>query len=114
MIRRNKRYVVSHDRETLVYPTSETSQLEPSLHDILVAYSRGEDVSQFIRLPAAKATAEQQFLNKLGKMDFLTETEQYVKQSVKSANKAVKADKDKQKQKPVPEPSTNVELPSES
>lgn len=114
MIRRNNRYVVSHDREKVIYPTSETSQLEPSLHDILVAYSRGEDVSQFIRMPASKATAEQQFMNKVGKVDFLTETEQYVKQAVKNANKAIKADKEQHIHKQVIEPSTNEEQPSVS
>lgn len=114
MIRRNCRYTVIHNREKVVYPSSETSQMEPSLHDILVAYSRGDDVSEFIRMPASKATAEQQFMNKIGKVDFLTESEQYVKNAVKQANNAVKEDKAKLKVTKDPEPSINVETPSES
>lgn len=93
MIRRNKRYTGIRYNDTVNYPTSRTSQDEPNLHEILVAYSRGEDVSQYIRKPAAQATAEQQFTNRIGKVDYLTEMSDYVKQQVDKANKSVASDK---------------------
>lgn len=93
MIRRNKRYAGIRFNDTVKYSPSQTSQDEPNLHDILVAYSRGQDVSEYIRKPAAKATAEQQFTNRIGKVDYLTEMSDYVKQQVVKANKAVQNDK---------------------
>lgn len=93
MIRRNKRYTGIRYNDTVKFSPSQTSQNEPNLHEILVAYSRGEDVSQYLRKPAAQATAEQQFTNRIGKVDYLTEMSDYVKQQVDKANKAVASDK---------------------
>lgn len=92
MIRRNKRYAGIRYNDTVKYPPSQTSQDEPNLRDILVAYSRGQDVSEYIRKPAAKATAEQQFTNRIGKVDFLTEIPDYIKQQSAKAKKAVESD----------------------
>lgn len=61
------------------FPPSQTSQQEPSLHDILVRYQNGLDISQFITTTAVKATAEQQFANRVGKVDPLTEIPKYIK-----------------------------------
>lgn len=93
MIRRNKRYTGIRYNDTVNYTPSQTSQAEPNLRDILVAYSRGQDVSQYIRKPAAQATAEQQFTNRIGKVDYLTEMSDFVQQQVEKANKAVSMDK---------------------
>lgn len=76
-----------------VFPECQTSQLEPNLREILVSYQRGEDVSDYVRLPATKATASQQFKNKFAKVDPLTELEQYVKKEVQAANEMVKKDR---------------------
>lgn len=93
MIRRNKRYVGIPFNDTVKFPPSQTSQDEPNLREILVAYSRGQDVSEYIRKPAALATADQQFSNRIGKVDYLTEMSDYVKQQVVKANDAVNKDK---------------------
>lgn len=93
MIRRNRKYVGIRYNDTVKYPPSQTSQDEPNLHEILVAYSRGQDVSQYLRKPASQATAEQQFTNRIGKVDYLTEMSDYVKQQVDKANKSVASDK---------------------
>lgn len=93
MIRRNKRYTGIRYNDTVKYSPSQTSQDEPNLREILVAYSRGQDVSQYIRKPAAQATAEQQFTNRIGKVDYLTEMSDYVNEQVVKANKAVTKDK---------------------
>ena len=93
MIRRNRRYRGIVDRDLTIYPPSQTSQLEPNLRDILVAYSRGEDVSDYIRMPAVKATAEQQFTNRIARVDPLTELQDYVNNEIVKANKAVEQDK---------------------
>lgn len=97
-----------------VYPVCKTSQLEPNLREILVAYQRGEDVSEFIRLPASKATAEQQFQNKFGKVDPLTEIEQYVKKETETANAMVKKERSARSKVVIDqEPSENPETKSE-
>lgn len=106
MIRRNKRYTGIRYNDVVQFSPSQTSQDEPNLHEILVAYSRGEDVSQYVRKPAAQATAEQQFTNRIGKVDYLTEMSDYVKQQVDKANKAVKNDKSRSTTK---EPLVNQE-----
>lgn len=93
MIRRNRRYAGIVDRDLTIYPPSQTSQLEPNLREILVAYSRGEDISDYIRMPAAKATAEQQFTNRIARVDPLTELQDYVNNEIVKANKAVEQDK---------------------
>lgn len=93
MIRRNIKYAGIRYNDFIKYPPSQTSQDEPNLHDILVAYSRGDDVTQYLRKPATQATAEQQFTNRIGKVDYLTEMSDYVKQQVDKANKAVALDK---------------------
>ena len=61
------------------FPKSQTSQQEPSLHDILVRYQNGLDISQFVTTTAVKASAEQQFANRVGKVDPLTEVPKYIK-----------------------------------
>lgn len=61
------------------FPPSQTSQQEPTLHDILVRYQNGLDISQFITTTAVKASAEQQFANRVGKVDPLTEIPKYIK-----------------------------------
>lgn len=61
------------------YPASETTQNEPTLHDILVRYQNGLDVSQYIHEKAAQATADLQFMNKLGKVDPLTEIPAHIR-----------------------------------
>ena len=60
------------------YPPSETSQVEPTLHDLLVRYQNGLDISQFVTTPAVKASAEQQFANRVGKVDPLTEIPNHI------------------------------------
>lgn len=66
------------------YPPSETSQVEPTLHDLLVRYQNGLDISQFVTTPAVKATAEQQFSNRVGKVDPLTEVPAYINKVFKT------------------------------
>lgn len=95
------------------YSECQTSQLEPNLREILVAYQRGEDVSQYVTMSAAKATAEQQFKNRVGKVDPLTEFEEIVKSEIKKANASVAADK-KTRQKKTEQQFTNVDTPSQS
>lgn len=93
MIRRLKRYKKVLDfTPCLIYPESQTSQLEPSLHELLVKYSHGEDISSYIS-SAPQATAEMQFQNRIGKVDYLTEMETYVKKEVSKAKKLVDIDK---------------------
>lgn len=99
MIRRNKRYVGICFNDTVKFPPSQTSQDEPNLREILVAYSRGQDVSEYIRKPAAQASAEQQFTNRIGKVDYLTEMSDYVKKQVVKANEAVNKDKSRSSKK---------------
>lgn len=112
MIRRNKRYQGLPSRDlNPQYSPSQTSQVEPNLHEILVAYQRGEDISQFVTLSAAKATAEQQFKNRLGKVDPLTEFSDYIKSESKKANDMVRSDKANSK-KPLEE-DLNSPSPSE-
>lgn len=93
MIRRNRHYNGLPNRNcNPVYPPSETNQREPSLRELLVKYQRGEDISDFVSLPAEKATAEQQFKNRFAKVDPLTEIEQYVKKEVNKANEMVETE----------------------
>ena len=115
MIRRNKRYNGVNSRNASVnYTQCQTSQLEPNLREILVKYSRGEDVSDYIRMPATKATAEQQFTNRLGKVDPLTEMQDYVKEQIVIANKAVESDRNKAASKKVETTSAQSEQPPQS
>lgn len=113
MIRRNRKYAGIQFNDTVKYPPSQTSQEEPNLHEILVAYSRGQDVSQYLRKPAAQATAEQQFTNRIGKVDYLTEMSDYVKQQVVKANKAVASDKSRSSTKESTVKQENQEQSSE-
>lgn len=108
MIRRNRRYNIQHNHPFEPFPPSETSQLEPNLHDILVAYSNGQDVSEYIRMPASKATAEQQFTNRIGKVDPLTEISDYVKAEVNKANHMVAADNEKELREKSVVPPTDI------
>lgn len=76
-----KRHILNHSGYRLcgkAYPASETSQQEPSLHDLLVRYQNGLDISNYITQTAVKATAEQQFANRVGKVDPLTEVPEYI------------------------------------
>lgn len=115
MIRRNKRYIGVNSRNaSVIYTQCQTSQLEPNLREILVKYSRGEDVSDYIRMPATKATAEQQFTNRIGKVDPLTEMQDYVKEQTLIANQAVESDCKKASSKQVVKPSDQSEQPSQS
>lgn len=94
MFRRIKRgYAPRTPSNTPEYSKCETSQLEPNLHDILVAFQQGKDVSQFVTMPAAKATAEQQFKNRVGKVDPLTEFSEFVKSETRKANEMVDQEK---------------------
>lgn len=113
MIRRNKRYTGIRYNDTVKYSPSQTSQDEPNLRDILVAYSRGQDVSEYVRKPAAQATAEQQFTNRLGKVDYLTEMSDYVKEQVNKAKEAVKNDKSRSTTQEPPVKQEQQEQPSE-
>lgn len=77
-----RRHVLDHQgyaAHCSAFPASQTSQQEPSLHDILVRYQNGLDISQFITTTAVKASAEQQFANRVGKVDPLTEVPKYIK-----------------------------------
>lgn len=100
MFRRIKRgYAPRTPSNTPEYSKCETSQLEPNLHDILVAFQQGKDVSQFIAMPAVKATAEQQFKNRVGKVDPLTEFSEIVKSETRKANELVEQEKRSRKSK---------------
>lgn len=115
MFNRIKRGYAPRTRSnTPQYSTCQTSQLEPNLHDILVAYQHGEDVSEYIRIPAVKATAEQQFTNRIGKVDPLTEIHDYVANEVKTANELVKKERSTRSKVVIDkEPSENSETKSE-
>lgn len=100
MIRRNKHYNgVALRNVNPQYPPSQTNQREPSLRELLVKYQRGEDISDYITVYAEKATAEQQFKNRVGKVDPLTEFESIVKTEIEKANQLVSEDKRKSKMK---------------
>lgn len=77
-IKRNIINGVRHSGGSVVFPCSQTSQQEPSLHDILIRYQNGLDISQFVTTTAVKASAEQQFANRVGKVDPLTEIPRYI------------------------------------
>lgn len=111
MIRRNRQYRGLRLNDVVKFPPSRTSQDEPNLRDILVAYSRGQDVSQYFRVPAVKATAEQQFTNRIGKVDYLTEMSDYVRKEVDKANKLLEKEKTRVKLKKEDKP---AEPPVES
>lgn len=96
MIRRNKRYLgVKCRNVNPVYPVNQTSQMEPNLYEILVAYQRGDDVSDYIRVPAVRATSDLQFRNRECKVDYLTEMQDYIKKEVNHANRLMEDDKNK-------------------
>lgn len=61
------------------FPASKTSQVEPSLHELLVAYQKGENIDKYIS-SAVKASADLQFKNRVGKVDPLTEIPDYIRQ----------------------------------
>lgn len=82
-IKRNIINGVRHCGGSVSFPASQTSQQEPSLHDILVRYQNGLDISQFVTTTAVKASAEQQFANRVGKVDPLTEVPKYIKEVFK-------------------------------
>lgn len=111
MIRRNRHYNgVALRNVNPQYPPSQTNQREPSLRELLVKYQRGEDISDYITLTAEKATAEQQFQNRVGKVDPLTEIESLVKQEIDKANQMIVEDKRKSKSKT----SQSLENPAEN
>lgn len=99
MIRRNRKYAVMHCPLHVEYSPCETSQLEPNLRELLIKYQQGMDISDHIILPAAKATADQQFRNRVAKVDPLTEIPEYIQSEQRKANEMVATDKRKSKQK---------------
>lgn len=68
------------------FPPSATSQQEPSLYDLLVRYQNGLDISNYVTTTAVRATAQQQFTNRVGKVDFLTEIPDYIKSVQREEN----------------------------
>lgn len=85
-----KRHILNHKGYTAVcgvpFPPSATSQQEPSLYDLLVRYQNGLDISNYVTTTAVKATAQQQFTNRIGKVDFLTEIPEYIKSVQREEN----------------------------
>lgn len=85
-----KRHILEHKGYTLTggepFPPSATSQQEPSLYDLLVRYQNGLDISSYVTTTAVKATAQQQFTNRIGKVDFLTEIPEYIKSVQREEN----------------------------
>lgn len=61
------------------FPASKTSQVEPSLRELLVAYQKGENIDKYIS-SAVKASADLQFKNRVGKVDPLTEIPDFIRQ----------------------------------
>lgn len=97
MIRRNNHYTVTHRTLKIEYSPCETSQLEPNLRELLIKYQQGLDITDHVYLPAAKATAEVQFKNRVAKVDPLTEIPDYIKSEQRKANEMVNTDKRKSK-----------------
>lgn len=114
MIRRNKRYTVTHRDATneLLYSPCETTQLEPNLRELLVKYQQGLDITDHVYLPAAKATADVQFKNRVAKVDPLTEIPQYIAGVKAKAEAAVTSDRKRSRkleQKDIDSPTTASE-----
>lgn len=109
MLRRNNRYTVTHRTLNIEYSPCETSQLEPNLRELLIKYQQGLDITDHVYLPAAKATAEVQFKNRVAKVDPLTEIPDYIKSEKRKAHEMMKSDKLKSKSKTTQQ--TTVENP---
>lgn len=77
----------------LDYSPCETTQLEPNLRELLVKYQQGLDITDHVYLPAAKATADVQFKNRVAKVDPLTEIPQYIAVEKAKADAAVTSDR---------------------
>jgi len=114
MIRRNRHYNgVALRNVNPQYPPTQTNQREPSLRELLVKYQRGEDISDYITMSAEKATAEQQFKNRVGKVDPLTELETIVKTETEKANQMITEDNRKRKTKTEQSIETTPENPEQ-
>lgn len=111
MIRRNRKYSVTHRFEIIDYSPCETSQLEPNLRELLIKYQQGMDITDYVTLPAAKATAEVQFQNRVAKVDPLTEIPAYIKAEQAKANDMVASDRRKSKEKTTPQTSSETSSP---
>lgn len=83
-------------REPNTVGLGNTVQDNPSLEQLLIMYQNGKDIDGFIRQPATNRppNAPINFDDKVGKVDFLTETEAYIKKEAKKAQEML--DKDKQ------------------
>lgn len=86
-IRRNILEYVGKCSSCVVFPPSQTSQFEPSLHEILVRYQSGLDISKYITTQASRASADMQFSNRVGKVDFLTEVPRFINKVAKDEEK---------------------------
>ena len=110
-----KRNILEHrgGKITASFPPSQTSQQEPSLHEILVRYQNGLDISNFVTTQASKATADMQFSNRVGKTDFLTEIPQHIKKVAVAERKKEVPQNQSPEQKEVPQnqPPEQKEVP---
>lgn len=86
---------VRQTREPKTVGLGNTVQDNPSLEQLLVMYQNGKDIDGFIRNPATNRAPDTPitFDDKVGKVDFLTETDAYIKKQAKLAQEMLDNDK---------------------